>query len=132
VKKEFSVQTSKRSELVDITNQIEKILASSKVKDGICVVYIPHTTAGVCINENADPSVRTDIENTLNALIPRQARYEHTEGNSDAHIKSSILGSSLSIPIDSGRLLLGTWQGIYLCEFDGPRNRRVVLKILGS
>lgn len=126
------MQTGQTSELVDITPEVEKAILSSKVKDGICVIYIPHTTAGVCINENADPSVKNDIKDTLNRLIPRSGSYSHLEGNADAHIKSSIIGSSRIVLIESGRPLLGTWQGIYLCEFDGPRRRKVILKILGS
>lgn len=130
--KEFSVQTHQTSELVDITSEVEKAVSSSKVNDGICVIYIPHTTACVCINENADPSVKSDIKNTLNRLIPRRGNYSHLEGNADAHVKSSIIGSSRVVLIESGRLMLGTWQGIYLCEFDGPRKRKVIIKTLGS
>lgn len=130
--KEFAVQTSQTSELVDITPEVEKAILSSRVKDGICVIYIPHTTASVCINENADPSVKNDIRDTLNRLIPRRGSYSHSEGNADAHIKSSLIGSSRVVLIESGKPLLGTWQGIYLCEFDGPRRRKVILKILGS
>ncbi|NQT90724.1 MAG: YjbQ family protein [Candidatus Omnitrophica bacterium] len=132
MKKEFSVQTHSTSELIDITQEVEKAVAACKVKDGICAIYIPHTTACVCINENADPSVQSDIRNTLDKLIPRDAGYDHAEGNSDAHVKASIIGSSRIILIESGRLLLGRWQGIYFCEFDGPRKRKVILKVLGS
>ena len=132
MRKEFTVQTQETSELIDITHEVERGVSSTKIKDGICVVYIPHTTACVCINENADPSVRSDIQNTLNELIPRRGHYTHSEGNADAHIKSSIIGSSRIILVESGSLLLGTWQGIYLCEFDGPRRRKVILKVLGS
>lgn len=132
MKREFFVQTRQTSELVDITPEVKKAILSSKVRDGICVIYIPHTTAGVCINENADPSVKSDIKDTLNRLIPRSGSYSHLEGNADAHIKSSIIGSSRVVLIELGRPLLGTWQGIYLCEFDGPRRRKVILKILGS
>lgn len=129
--REFAVQTHRSSELIDITSEVEKAVSSTKVKDGICVVYIPHTTACVCINENADPSVKSDISNTLDKLIPRHDGYDHAEGNADAHVKASIIGSSRIILIESGRLLLGTWQGIYFCEFDGPRRRKVVIKALG-
>lgn len=132
MKKEFTVQTSQTSELVDITSEVEKAVSSGKIKDGICVIYIPHTTAAVCINENADPSVRSDIKATLDKLIPRRGDYSHLEGNADAHVKSSLIGSSRIVLLESGRPLLGTWQGIYLCEFDGPRKRKVILKILGS
>ncbi|MFH1645218.1 MAG: secondary thiamine-phosphate synthase enzyme YjbQ [Candidatus Omnitrophota bacterium] len=129
---EFSVQTNKTSELVDVTSQVRKIVSESGIDDGICVVYIPHTTACVCINENADPCVKSDISRTLEKLIPRDSAYTHCEGNSDAHIKSSIIGSSRVVFIESNKLCLGRWQGIYLCEFDGPRMRRVKVKIIGS
>jgi secondary thiamine-phosphate synthase enzyme len=130
--KEFILQTHRTSELIDITPEVQKQVSASKTKDGICIIYIPHTTASVCINENADPSVREDIENTLNRLIPRSASYLHAEGNADAHVKSSIIGSSRTVLVGSGRLILGTWQGIYFCEFDGPRKRKVIVKVLVS
>ena len=132
MKKEFSIQTHKTQELINITGKVKEIIVSSAIDDGICVIYIPHTTACVCINENADPSVRSDIENTLNQLIPRTGNYGHVEGNADAHIKASLIGSSRIIIIESGKPFLGTWQGIYFCEFDGPRKRKVILKLLGS
>ena len=128
--KEIPVRTSSRVELVDITQKIEEVVSASKIDSGICVVYVPHTTAAITINENADPSVQRDIIYELNKLIPFDDNYSHTEGNSAAHIKSSIIGASKSLIIQNGSLKLGTWQGIYFCEFDGPRNRKVWIKII--
>lgn len=124
------LRTKAREEFVDITRTIEEDVRSSGLKEGLCVVYVPHTTAAVTINEDADPSVKEDILRQLKVLVPRDGNYSHGEGNSDAHIKSSLLGVSQIIPIHEGRLVLGTWQGIFFCEFDGPRNRRfyVLLK----
>ena len=129
---EFSVRTTRHSEIVDITEQVEEIIEASGVKDGICIVYIPHTTAAVTINENADPSVKTDILNYLNKIVPWNGNYTHMEGNAAAHIKASIIGSDRAIIIKNGRLVLGTWQGVYFCEFDGPRSRRVFVEIIGK
>ncbi len=126
----ISVKTSKRIELIDITDAIAKIASKSGVKEGICFIFCPHTTAGLTINENADPSVRRDIINTLNKLVPENAGYAHSEGNADSHIKSSLFGSSLTIFIEGGQLAFGTWQGIYFCEGDGPRSREVWVKII--
>ena len=128
----ITLRTPKRIELIDITDKIQNIVANSKVKTGICFLFCPHTTAGLTINENADPSVRRDIINTLNKLIPENADYSHTEGNADSHIKSSLLGQSLTIFIENGQLAFGTWQGIYFCEGDGPRTREVWVKIRGD
>ncbi|MDP2924423.1 MAG: secondary thiamine-phosphate synthase enzyme YjbQ [Candidatus Omnitrophota bacterium] len=128
----IEISTSKRSELVDITSRVEKIVKDSKAKDGLCVIFCPHTTAGLTINENADPSVKKDIINYLEELVPQDKNYTHSEGNSDAHIKSSLLGSSLNIIIENGSLVLGTWQGIYFCEFDGPRQRQIYVKIIAA
>ncbi len=128
----ISIKTNSRIELVDITDRIQAIVSKSKVKAGICFVFCPHTTAGLIINENADPSVRRDIINTLNKLVPENAGYAHTEGNADSHIKSSLFGSTLTIFIEDGRLAFGTWQGIYFCESDGPRSREIWVKIVGS
>jgi len=114
---------------VDITSEVQRIVHESALTQGLCCVYVPHTTAGVTINENADPSVRKDILAELNKVIPFEDNYTHVEGNSAAHIKSSIVGHSVIIPIEEGRLVLGTWQGIYFCEFDGPRSRRVLVSI---
>jgi len=127
--KEIRVSTRSRTELVDITSEVQKVVADSGVGDGMCHVYVPHTTAGVTINENADPSVREDILMELNKVVPFQDNYKHLEGNAAAHIKATIVGSSETILVEGGRLLLGTWQGIFFCEFDGPRSRRVLVKI---
>jgi len=126
----ISVKTAQRTELLDITDKIQNIVIKSKVKEGVCFVFCPHTTAGLTINENADPSVRRDITNSLNKLIPEGAAYSHSEGNADSHIKSSLFGASLSIFIEDNKLVLGTWQGIYFCESDGPRSREVWVKII--
>ncbi|MDP3732011.1 MAG: secondary thiamine-phosphate synthase enzyme YjbQ [Candidatus Omnitrophota bacterium] len=126
----ISVKTNSRIELIDITNRVQAVVSKNKVKDGVCFVFCPHTTAGLTINENADPSVREDIINTLNKLVPENASYAHSEGNSDSHIKSSLLGSALTIFIADGQLLFGTWQGIFFCESDGPRSREVWIKFL--
>jgi secondary thiamine-phosphate synthase enzyme len=128
--KEISVKTSSRVELIDITHLVEKVISESKVKSGLCTIYVPHTTAAVTINENADPSVRSDIIKELNKIVPFDDNYSHLEGNAAAHIKASIIGPSETILVDGGSLVLGTWQGIYFCEFDGPRNRKVIIKII--
>jgi secondary thiamine-phosphate synthase enzyme len=124
----IEVKTQAREELVDITARVRQELASSGVKDGICYVYVPHTTAAVTINESADPSVREDILLTLQKIVPDSLPYKHSEGNSPAHVKASLIGSSVKIIVEEGRLSLGTWQGIFFCEFDGPRNRKVYIK----
>ncbi len=121
----LTVKTSGRTDLRDITREVASALAGTGLAEGACLVYVPHTTAGVTINENADPAVRQDIEAVLDALVPWVGRYRHSEGNSPAHVKASLMGFSVLIPVSGGRLALGTWQGIYLCEFDGPRTRRV-------
>ncbi|MFH1202011.1 MAG: secondary thiamine-phosphate synthase enzyme YjbQ [Candidatus Omnitrophota bacterium] len=125
----ITIKTNTRSELIDITDRMQTIVTKSRVKEGVCFVFCPHTTAGLTINENADPSVRSDIVNTLNKLVPENAGYSHSEGNADSHVKSSLLGSSLTIFVKDGQLALGTWQGIYFCESDGPRNRQIWVKI---
>jgi len=125
----FSVRTGSRTELIDVTSRVEEAVRKSGTEDGLCSVYVPHTTAGVTINENADPSVRRDILMELNKLVPFDDNYTHNEGNSAAHIKASLVGSSVSVPLQGGRLALGTWQGIYFCEFDGPRSRRVCVTV---
>ena len=127
--KPIKVQTKKRIEFVDITSEVRKVVKNSGVEEGICYVYTPHTTAGITINENADPSVVYDINNYLNKFIPLDNRYTHAEGNADAHIKSTIVGCSETVLIKNGSLVLGTWQGIFFCEFDGPRNRTVHVKV---
>ena len=128
----IEIRTTQRTELVDITERIQQIVTKSKVKDGICFISVPHTTAGITINENADPSVKQDILNMLNKLVPEGRGYSHAEGNADSHIKSSILGNCLHIFIEDGRLCLGTWQGIFFAEGDGPRRREVWIKIISS
>lgn len=128
----FTISTSRQIEFIDITHRIQSIVQESSVKEGICVVYTPHTTAGLTINENADPDVRRDMMMELNKVIPFDDQYAHTEGNSAAHIKSSLLGAHATMIIHEGRLLLGTWQGIYFCEFDGPRTRKVFVKIISG
>jgi secondary thiamine-phosphate synthase enzyme len=128
--KKFDVQTGSKEVLVDITAQVEEEVRRSEVKSGVCVVCIPHTTAAVTINENADPAVRQDIMMMLRKSVPDSLPYAHTEGNSPAHVKSSLVGASVTIPIEEGRLVLGTWQGVFFCEFDGPRRRQVYIKIV--
>jgi secondary thiamine-phosphate synthase enzyme len=128
----IEVRTTRRIELVDITGEIQQAVAKSKLKQGICFVFVPHTTAGVTINENADPSVKRDILNTLNKLVPEGAGYTHSEGNADSHIKSSMLGNCLHIFVEDSQLCLGTWQGIFLAEGDGPRRREVWIKLASS
>jgi len=126
----FELSTKNRNALVDITSTVKHFVEKSGVVSGICIVYVPHTTAGVTINENADPSVKFDIENTLSKIVPPDLNYSHAEGNSDSHVKSTLVSPSISLIIDNGKLLLGTWQGIYFCEFDGPRRRKVYVKIM--
>lgn len=126
----ISVRTPGRVCMVDITAKIEEVVVKSGVKSGICMVFVPHTTAGITINENADPDVVSDIVKEINKIVPFDDNYDHIEGNSAAHIKASLFGFSQQMIIEEGRLLLGTWQGIYLCEFDGPRNRKVFIKII--
>ena len=124
----ISINTRDRSEMIDITSKVEGELKRSGLKDGVCFLFVPHTTAGITINEGADPSVVADIQATLNKLVPWEGSYRHLEGNSAAHIKSSLMGSSVIVLVESGRLKLGTWQGIFFCEFDGPRSRKVYMK----
>ncbi len=126
----ITIKTTKQTELMDITGQVQQVLRQHSIKDGLCYVFVPHTTAGVTINEAADPSVQRDILAVLNEVIPFRFPYLHAEGNSPAHIKASIVGSSVPVIVESGRPLLGTWQGIFFCEFDGPRTRKVYLKII--
>ena len=125
----IAVPTDSRTQLIDITNIVAAELAKTGVKNGTCYVYIPHTTAGLTINENADPDVARDILTGLARLVPVTGDYRHAEGNSDAHIKATIVGFSLTVPIIDGRLALGTWQALYFCEFDGPRHRHVLVGI---
>ena len=126
---EFSVRTRARTELIDVTAEVGEAVSRTGVESGVCTVFVPHTTAGVTINENADPSVRRDVLKELNKVIPFEDGYAHAEGNSAAHIKASLVGSSVSVPVEGGRLKLGTWQGVYFCEFDGPRRRTVWIQM---
>jgi secondary thiamine-phosphate synthase enzyme len=128
----LNIKTDMQTQLIDMTSQIKKIVRESGIKDGFCIVFIPHTTAAVTINENADEDVKTDILMEINKVIPFNDGYRHMEGNSAAHIKASLFGFSDQIIIQNGDLLLGTWQGIYFCEFDGPRNRKAYIKIMAD
>ena len=128
--KYLEVVTQKRTHFEEITDAVQEIIDESGIKEGICYIYVPHTTAGVFINENADPDVKWDIENALDKLIPWEDGYQHIEGNAAAHIKSVLTGNSLFVPIKDGKLLLGIWQGIFFAEFDGPRDRKVIIKLM--
>jgi secondary thiamine-phosphate synthase enzyme len=128
--KTLTLSTSKRQEFIDITFKIQQVLSKAKIENGLCVVFCPHTTAALTINENADPSVRRDIVEHLEDLVPYDKGYAHSEGNSDAHIKASLMGFSLNLIVESGSLKLGTWQGIYFCEFDGPRQRQIYVNLI--
>ena len=128
----LSVKTRERTELIDITSDINKLIQKSGIAQGLCMIFVPHTTAAVTINESADPSVKSDILKVLNQIIPWEANYRHLEGNSPAHIKSTLVGSSELVAIDNQRLILGTWQGIFFCEFDGPRTRKVDVRIMAE
>jgi len=127
--KEIILKTNRRMELIDITAQVTEAVRSSGIREGICVVYCPHTTAGLTINEHADPNVASDIVNRLSKLVPHNENYAHIEGNADAHIKSTLTGNSVQLIVNNGNLLLGVWQGIFFCEYDGPRNRRVWVQV---
>jgi secondary thiamine-phosphate synthase enzyme len=126
----FTVATNAGQELCDISRRVQGLVAASGISRGLCFILVPHTTAGITINENADPDVGRDILAHLERMVPQDGDYRHREGNSPAHIKASLMGSQQVVPIDGGRLALGTWQGIYLCEFDGPRRRTVTVKLL--
>ena len=125
----LEVRTGSKTELIDLTARVQKVVSESGVSEGLCHVFVPHTTAGVTINENADPSVKADILMVLNKIISDKEPYRHSEGNSPAHIKATLTGPQLTVFVRGGRLVLGTWQAIYFCEFDGPRNRKVHIKI---
>ena len=126
----FRVNTSRRTQLVDVTRQVEKAVAAAGAKDGVCYVFVPHTTAGVMINEHFDPDVATDLEGVFERLVPRAGAYRHAEGNSDSHAKAALTGTSQMIFVEEGKLVLGQWQGVFFCEFDGPRERKMWIKIL--
>ena len=130
--REIPVRTKKRNELVDITSVIRGLIDESGVSEGICHIFVPHTTAAVTINEKADPAVATDISNTLEKIVPADRGYRHAEGNSDSHVKSSLVGASEFVIITGGRPVLGTWQAVFFCEFDGPRSRHCVVRITGD
>ncbi len=128
----IEVRTSRRNEFVDVTGKVRAAVTESGVTEGLCCLYVPHTTAAVCINEAADPTVSRDILAHLSRVVPERGDYHHLEGNSDAHIKSALVGPTGIIPIQAGQLVLGTWQGIFLCEFDGPRTRRLYVKVIAG
>jgi secondary thiamine-phosphate synthase enzyme len=128
--RQLRVQTKSRTELVDITQGIQRLVTESGIRSGVCYVYVPHTTSGITVNENTDPNVGRDILKELNKVIPFDDQYSHNEGNSAAHIKSTIVGVSKAVMVEEGRLALGTWQAIFYCEFDGPRDRRVFVKVM--
>lgn len=128
----FTLRTTARNQLIDITTQIQTFVKTTQIRSGICVVFTPHTTAAITINENADPSVKADVLKKLNESFPKEDDYRHAEGNSDSHIKSSLVGCSETIIVADGQLVLGTWQGVYFCEFDGPRNREFIIKLVNG
>lgn len=127
--KSIGVRSEQREEMIDITREITEFINTSQVKEGLLTIFVPHTTAAVTVNENADPDVRSDITNFLKKLIPVRSGFKHLEGNADAHIKSTLVGCSQTLLIQNGHLVLGTWQGVFFCEFDGPRQRRTILSI---
>jgi len=126
----FTIKSKSRTQLIDITYEVQKAVRSSGISEGLCMLYVPHTTAAITINESADPSVASDIMMVLNEVIPWKADYRHLEGNSPAHIKSTLVGASEVIAIENGSLVIGTWQGIFFCEFDGPRTRSVHIRLM--
>ena len=130
--KEIPLETHSRFEMIDITATVQKAVRDEGIKTGICLVYTPHTTAAITINENADPDVSRDILAALERVVPLSANYRHVEGNSAAHVKSSLVGASELVIIENGRLVLGTWQAVFFCEFDGPRTRKFIIKIINT
>lgn len=128
----LEIKSRVRNEMIDITQEIQEVVRSSGIRSGVCHLSVLHTTAGITVNEGADPAVRLDITRFLDKLVPADFYFTHAEGNSDAHIKSSLMGTSMTQIIDNGKLVLGTWQSIYLCEFDGPRSRKIAVKIAGD
>lgn len=128
----LTLKTDRRTQLLDVTAQVQKVVSTTKISNGVCYLYVPHTTAGIAINECADPDVARDIEGALDRLIPRMGPYRHSEGNSDSHIKSVLVGGTQIVFVEDGRLALGRWQGIFFCEFDGPRERRLHVKIVSE
>lgn len=128
--KTLTIKSRSKTEFIDITEDIHEAIKGSGIKSGVCYIYVPHTTAGITINEGADPSVKRDIITTINKIIPFEGDYQHIEGNSAAHIKSTAVGVSLFVMVEDSKPLLGTWQSVYFCEFDGPRHRRVIVKVV--
>lgn len=128
----IEIRTRAKEEFVDLTAEVGRVVAASGVASGVCVVAVPHTTAGITVNENADPDVRADLLMTLRRIVPDTLPYAHAEGNSPAHVKAALVGSSVSLIVEGGRLRLGTWQGIFFCEFDGPRARKVWVQVIGK
>ena len=128
----INVKSRARTEFIDITEKIQDVLKEAGINSGVCNIFVPHTTAAITVNEGADPTVQRDIQTFLNKMVPFEGDYQHREGNSSAHIKTTLIGVSQTVLIDEGRLVLGTWQSVFFCEFDGPRHRRVALKIIGS
>jgi secondary thiamine-phosphate synthase enzyme len=126
----INVRSKSRNEFIDITDMVQEVVKEAGITKGLCYLYVPHTTAGITINEGADPSVQRDIINALSRLVPHEMNYFHREGNADAHIKTTLVGSSLNVIVEEGKLLLGTWQSIFFCEFDGPRHRRIAIKFI--
>jgi secondary thiamine-phosphate synthase enzyme len=124
------VKTDRRTQLVDVTPKVQRIVSESGVASGVCHIYVPHTTAAVMINEHADPDVATDLEGVFDRLVPKAGPYRHSEGNTDSHAKASLVGASQMIFVEGGKLALGTWQGVFFCEFDGPRERKMWVKII--
>ena len=130
--KTLRIKSARRTQFLDITREVEQSVRESGIKTGLCYVYVPHTTAGITINEHADPDVASDVEAIFDRLIPQKGPYQHAEGNTDSHMKTILTGTSQTIFIENGKLALGTWQGIFLCEFDGPRQRTVFVKIVSN
>jgi secondary thiamine-phosphate synthase enzyme len=130
--KVLDLRTNAQVEFIDITHRIVQIVRNTRIKSGICIIFVPHTTAGIIINENADPSVKADLVTELDRLLPQRPYFKHSEGNSPAHIKSALCGQSVTAIVENNNLLLGTWQGIYFCEFDGPRMRRIFVKVTAT
>lgn len=128
----LGIESTQRCQMIDITGQVVRVVSAAGIRDGTCCVYVPHTTAAVTINENADPSVVQDIIRGLDRLVPRSGDYSHAEGNADAHIKASLIGSSVTIPVENGLLALGRWQGVFFCEFDGPRLRKAIVSVVSG
>jgi secondary thiamine-phosphate synthase enzyme len=128
----LSVKTDRRTQLVDVTAQVQKAVSAAGVGSGICYLYVPHTTAGITINECADPDVARDVEGALERLVPAMGAYRHSEGNSDAHIKAMLVGANQVVPVEGGKLALGRWQGVFFCEFDGPRERKLSVKVVAD